>query len=148
MNRITKVHDPRVTCSQEEPVGFLLHCVGPGQQELRLRLSAAGNNRISISVLDERLCSCVRSLRMGRIVGVPSGTQGTNRHWWFPTQAVRDSFDEFVRSDLVVFLRDRTSYRIKTPLLPALSLAAAMTDSPNRGSIRTLYRGGGESDRL
>ena len=131
MNRIPKMRAPRVICAHEQPVGFLLRCVGPGQQELCLRLRAAGNNRIRIDILDERLSSRVQSLRVGWIVGVPSGVQGISRHWWFPSQAVRSSFDRFTRSDLVVYLRDRTSYRIKKPFLPALSLGTAMLESSN-----------------
>ena len=111
--------------------GLLLHCAGPMQRRVTLRLSLEDSDRIGISVLDERLCSRVQSLRIGRVVGLPSGPERTGRHWWFSTRTIRESFDEFIQSDLVVLLTDHTSYRITKPFMPTLMLRTTLPPSRN-----------------
>lgn len=115
MNRLIDPLPKRIASNQAMPSGFLFYCMGPGRQQLALRLSAADSNAISISILDEELSARVQFLRIGRIVAVPSGMPGCRRFWWFPAQAVRDNSDEFLRADLVVAIDDHTYYRIRRP---------------------------------
>jgi len=120
MSRITYRQTNGITGGVAMPLAFVFRCVASDHEVLRLRLRSGDNSALSISVLDENLAVRVRSLRIGRIAALPSSARHQDRAWCFSAQLVRENFDEFMQSDLVVALDDRTLYRISMPFQTAV----------------------------